>query len=299
MTNSQKAEAIPLQRVRNISEEDFKLKYLKKNIPLIIEGELESWDAKKTWNLNYLAAHFGEQQVQIYGNLFDLHKIISLKEYVETYCNKALANATEFVPYIRWYTRLKDYDFEWSDPFFKKIEKLWSLPSFMPKTDYLLPFVSSPQVIDPVHDNFPAKAIFISGSGAKTSLHEDPWGSDAILCQIYGTKRVELYSPTQKQYLVNNTHVVDTDRPNLKEFPNYPQASLTYIDILKPGEIIFIPHGWFHKVDTISDSISITWNFVHISTWPYFFEYLIDNISNIQELEIIKFFISKRASITG
>ena len=80
MTNSQKAEAIPLQRVRNISEEDFKLKYLKKNIPLIIEGELESWDAKKTWNLNYLAAHFGEQQVQIYGNLFDLHKIISLKE---------------------------------------------------------------------------------------------------------------------------------------------------------------------------------------------------------------------------
>jgi hypothetical protein len=29
---------------------------------------------------------------------------------------------------------------------------------------------------------------------------------------------------------------------------------------------MYVPHGWFHHVESLTDAISMTWNFVHKTT---------------------------------
>ena len=278
------------EHVLKLSKSSFQQEYLLANKPVTTNGEMQNWKAMSIWTPKFFVDSFGDQQVQLYGNLFELMGIISFKEYINKYFGNKLNKG--IIPYVRWYTKLKDCDFEWSDDFFHKIREYWLMPSFLPEDNYLLPFFNLNKIVNPVHDNFPAKAIFISAQGAKTSLHVDPWSSDAILCQIYGTKKVILYSPDQGKYLMNDGKCVDTDNPDIQAFPDFHKAVPTYVKILKPGEMIFLPNGWFHKVDTLSDSISLTWNFVHITTWKAFFKYIIKNTNNDKELEVIKYFLN-------
>ena len=73
----------------------------------------------------------------------------------------------------------------------------------------------------PVEELFPAKAIFISGRGARTRLHRDPWASDAVLCQLYGSKQIVMFSPEQAQLLSDGESVVDIEDPDPKLFPQF------------------------------------------------------------------------------
>ena len=276
-----------IERKSNLSLEEFKKEYLEANNPVIITDAMHDWDIMKCWTFSYINDYFGDEEVQLYDDLFNLIDIIALREYIIQYCNKP--TSSEIIPYIRWYARMKDCDFVWADDIFAKIKTQWQLPYFLPNKNYLLPYSSS-RIISPVDHNFPAKGIFISAKGAKTKLHYDPWCSDAVLCQICGTKNIVLYSPEQKNYLYNGCEFVNIEQPDFQLFPDFSKITPTYVDTLVPGEIVFFPHNWFHQVKTMSDSISLTWNFVHITTWKDFFQFLTSN-APVHDLEVINFFL--------
>ena len=283
-----------IDRRSKITTEEFQQLYLLKNKPVIITDGMENWDIKTTWTPDYFVKHFGNEEVQLYDDLFNLIDIITLNKYINQYFGQEkLPN--EIVPYVRWYTRLKDYEFIWADDFFNKIKNYWKLPYFLPNKNYLLPYNFYTQELDPSKDIFPAKGLFISAKGARTRLHYDPWCSDAILCQIHGKKEVTMYEPRQKKFLYYGDEFVDIEKPNYDKFPNFKEAEPAFKDILNAGEILFFPNNWLHHVSTISDSISLTWNFVHITTWPAFFNYLIKN-PPVKDLEIMKFFLSRPAA---
>lgn len=280
-----------IERISNINIEEFKKSYLSANKPVIITDGMVSWKSTALWSPTYFCENFGDELVQIYDNLFNLIDISPLNNYIEQYFGKEDFCEVKNIPYVRWYTRLKDEDFVWADVFFEKIKPDWGQPYFLPDSNYFLPYCPSPNIVSPVHHAFPAKGIFISAKGAKTKLHQDPWCSDAILCQVYGRKDVTMYSPDQAEYLSKENKCIDIDHPDLKAFPNFSKATPTFSGTLMPGEILFIPHRWFHHVSTISDSISITWNFVHASTGHAFFKHLIMNDIPQEEMVVIKFFL--------
>ena len=280
-----------IERKSRLTCEKFQNDYLTENRPLIITGGMLNWEAKKYWTPHYLNDHFGSEEIQIYDDLFNLINVTSLGEYLEKYFIQNHTSSFDVVPYARWYTRSKDYEFAWADNFFNKIRTQWEVPYFLPKSNYLLPYCPSSKLINPTEENFPAKGIFISPKGAMTKLHYDPWCSDAILCQVYGEKHVIMYPPDQKDYLCNEVGCVNINKPDLQLFPNFLKATPAFIDTLKPGEIIFFPHGWFHQVETISNSISLTWNFVHISTWRAFFKYITTERLSEDELQVFQFFL--------
>src|SRR5690606_10093183 len=58
----------PIERVRNISKEDFIKNYYKPQKPVLIEGLTENWAAFQKWNLDYIQQHAGEQIVPLYNN---------------------------------------------------------------------------------------------------------------------------------------------------------------------------------------------------------------------------------------
>jgi ribosomal protein L16 Arg81 hydroxylase len=143
--------------------------------------------------------------------------------------------------------------------------------------------------VNPVSDYFPAKGLFISQRGARTGLHVDPWGSDALLCQMYGGKTWAMYGPDQKQYLQSDHGVVDLDWPNRQQFPDFDKACATFEFTLEPGEILYVPNGWYHAARSDTDSISLTWNFVHRAGVEAFRRWLTKPQSVI-DTEILRFF---------
>ena len=282
--------APPMERRSALTEREFIEEYLVGNKPVIVTDAMASWPGMTHWSPAYLARELGSEKVQIYDDLFDLRDVTSLRAYLEEWFGRVPA-AGRAVPYVRWYTKLRDVDFAWADQAFAKLEGQWELPAFVPKSSYLLPFCPLSAEISPVRDRFPARGLFLSARGARTRLHRDPWASDAILCQVFGEKKLLVYAPDQARFLTSGTEIVDIDKPDLRTFPSFGKAQLSYNDVLRPGEVVFFPRGWFHHVSTLTDSMSLTWNFVHTSTWAPFFEYLAAG-PPASELEVIRFFVS-------
>ena len=99
----------------------------------------------------------------------------------------------------------------------------------------------------------------------ESPAHTDPHHN--LLCQIIGVKRVRLFAPseTPKMYPrdapMSNTSRVDVMHPNLDEFPLF--VDVQHIDAtLYPGDALYIPPGWWHRVEaaTVSFSVSYWWD---------------------------------------
>lgn len=266
-------------RLTDLSVETFISGYLQRNQPVIVTGAMRDWMALKLWEPGHLAKCFGNERVQVYGDLFRLASITSLSEYLDRYFGRGgipdVSGAAKSVPYVRWYCHLaSDERVPWADEVFTRLSSDWERPTFFPPDSFVLPFCAPTESIDPSRDWFPARGLFISAQGARTRLHADPWSSDALLCQIYGKKTFVMYDPSQAQYLANGSRSVDIEAPDLQSFPNFSQARPAMRDTLEPGEILFVPAGWYHHFKSATDSISLTWNFVHLSRLGQFLSYL-------------------------
>ena len=262
-------------RVADLAEQSFISDYLRKNRPVIVTDAMNSWKGLERWTPENLTERFGDERVQIYGDLFRLADIKPLREYFSRYFGGKDSRTAGSAPYVRWYCHLvADNRVPWADDVFARIAEDWSRPDFFPSNSFLLPFCPATDTIDPTLDWFPARGLFISARGARTRLHADPWASDALLCQVYGEKDFVMYDPSQGPYLTKDGRSVDVEAPDLKTFPDFPKACVAFRDTLRPGEIVFVPAGWYHHFNSVSDSISLTWNFVHASRKHEFVSYL-------------------------
>jgi len=277
-----------IQRLKNIDPNDFLNEFILKRVPVIITDGMESWDVEK-FRPDYLRRRFGDQLVQVYNNLFDLQDIYSLEHYFNEYFDKE--NTSDY--YIRWYCKLKDEEFFWSDDVFEALKQFWSHPYFLPKNSFLVPYAGDNDTCFINEKGYPYKGLFISAKGARTRLHRDPFNSNAILCQFYGEKKIVLYSPDQEKYVMNNGDFVDILKPDYARFNHFNQSVSSYEDILQPGEIILFPSGWFHDVTCKSNSISITWNFVHSQEKPDLIRFVNEHPGDGQ-LEIAKYFMKEK-----
>lgn len=265
-------------RVSDLSVDKFVSEYLEQNRPVIVTGAMRAWPALHRWNPTNFEKEFGSERVQIYGDLFKLSGIDLLANYFAKYFDRTDAGKAGVgaVPYVRWYCHLSsDERVPWADSVFATIAKDWSRPSFFPPDSFALPVCGPKENVDPSSDWFPARGMFISARGARTRLHADPWCSDAILCQIYGHKNFVMYHPSQTPRLARGGRTVDIEAPNLDDFPDFPKAEETMRDTLEPGECLLVPAGWYHHFNSATDSISLTWNFVHVSRLRQFLAYLV------------------------
>lgn len=242
----------------------FLQEHLQGNRPVIVTGAMEGWPALSQWHPDYLRKKFGDMEVQVYDDLFTLVNLEALSDYLNRNFGKPAGDVS--TEYVRAYVRFKDVDFTWADSLFEAMAGDWRHPAFFPRDAFVLPRAPKGSAgVSPVHDLFPYKGLFISGQGARTRLHRDPFDTEAVLCQFYGEKYVTFYGPDCANKLIANGAFVDPMDVDHAAFPDFHTAEPTFEDVLRPGEILFIPGGWFHDVRTLSDSISITWNFVHES----------------------------------
>lgn len=276
-----------IERISRITVDDFVARYVIRGAPVVVTDGMDDWNGRDRWTPEYFDEHFGLLEVPVFDSLFSLVDLLPLGDFLKDSFNR---NAPQENPgYVRWYSRFKNIDLSWSDRAFELLLKEWDHPYFLPRSSYVLPFCAPPDTILASESSFPYKGLFLSPAGARTRLHIDPFGTDAVLCQFFGTKALTLYRPSEQRCLRRGNEFFDSQHPDLERFPEALAAKPAFTDELRPGEILYIPAGWLHEVISIQDSISTTWNFAHASKRELFIRELLDP-GNSFDRDMISFF---------
>ncbi|XP_050543797.1 HSPB1-associated protein 1 isoform X2 [Daktulosphaira vitifoliae] len=134
--------------------------------------------------------------------------------------------------------------------------------------------------------------LWIGSTGAHTPCHQDLYGIN-LVAQIYGTKRWILLPPDMGKYLLPSRVPYEESSCYSKINFSCPKI-LTSIDekckcisvVLSPGDVLYVPHKWWHYVENLSTAISI-------NSWIPISKY--DNLSRLNE-SIVRFLVSSVCS---
>ena len=101
--------------------------------------------------------------------------------------------------------------------------------------------------------------LWFGPAGHTEPLHFDT--GDGTLMQLHGSKRIALFPPSQTRNLYPFDFYreippwfsrVDTDNPDMSQFPGYAEAFKHRLDlVLEQGEILYIPVSWWHEVTAL------------------------------------------------
>lgn len=279
-----------LDIVSDISEAEFIEGYIAQNQPVVVRNIPY---IKNQWTPEYIRQSVGHLSAQIYGSLFELEDVMNAEEYIDEYFDQDATGPYQHdVPYIRWYNQLKDVEFAWGDEAFSAVSGFWRAPDCLPKTGLLVPPDANGSGHNPVHDSFPYRGMLFAARGARTRLHRDPFFSDAVVSQFYGSKYAALYHPSRAEELLAKSDqtsfggYLDVREHDLQSLSREPDLE----GEIQPGDMIYIPHGWLHDVIATSDSISVTWNFVHHAGGRKFQQYLNEQPEADSEFEVLQYF---------
>ncbi len=104
-----------------------------------------------------------------------------------------------------------------------------------------------------------ATSLWIGPAGTVTPLHHDT--TNILFAQLHGRKRVELISPQETALLLDPVHgfysPVDLDALATAEHPALRQLLVKQV-VLAPGDALYIPAGWWHRVTSLDVSISFS-----------------------------------------
>ncbi len=102
--------------------------------------------------------------------------------------------------------------------------------------------------------------FWLGPAGTVTPLHCDY--DDNIFAQIWGTKRIFLSPPHHDEFLYTREanailfgSPFNPEAPDFEKFPLARQASMIEC-IVHPGELLYVPAGWYHQVRALTFSLS-------------------------------------------
>jgi hypothetical protein len=102
-------------------------------------------------------------------------------------------------------------------------------------------------------------SLWIGPAGTVTPLHHDT--TNILFCQLHGRKRIELVAPNETALMMDGLDgfysPVDLDRLAAAKHPAL-QRMLVKRTELGPGDALYIPAGWWHRVTSLDVSISFS-----------------------------------------
>jgi Uncharacterized conserved protein len=264
------------------------LEYEEKNIPLIVRGATSSWPALKKWNEEYLAKETAGMTFRATSGVAPLPAQFTMDSYTN-YCNSTTEEAPLYL---------------FDRTFAQKCPQL--VQDFEPSLKESCPYFDNDALHG--HDLFALlgeysrpdyRWIIIGPKRSGSNFHIDPNATHAWNAPIKGRKRWIFYPPgvnppgvypspsgddvimpisLGEWFLTHwNDHVKQRSNPDKSKRP----LECT----VNPGDILFVPHGWWHCVLNLDDgmNIALTKNYVSSS-----------NLS-----DVLRFFRTKPQQISG
>lgn len=235
-----------LDRVERLSLDEFRSRYFRRKRPVLITGMAQDWPALGKWSFAFFRDLADDRNVTIeMGNVLQGQTAFeksSFRGYVEQLMAPqpsesaggqgrrylSLFNIFEQFPALR-----DDVDF--------------SLLTSLTRWHYTFGWLGP--------------------KGTLTGYHID-W-IDNILAQIQGRKQLWLVPPdlsycmypSSKYDFRSTLSQVDPDSWDRRRFPLFEQVRPIPV-VLEPGQMLFIPRGWWHRVQSLDPSISVN-TFAH------------------------------------
>jgi cupin-like protein len=232
-----------IPRVSNLSSEAFLKDYYAANRPVIIEDVASTWPAVAKWDLRFLRDRFGAEEVTYqWGRSADDHR----DSFVDHSLSGPLA---EFIDLIESEAPTNQY-------YLIAHDRLLDRPAFRPLLEDI---VFDPRYFAPVDK--PGQVFFWLGpQGTTTPLHRDL--GNVYFAQIRGRKAVKMVPSKQMHKVYNETGYhseVDFEDYSLDDYPLLRDVHVME-EVISPGELLFIPLGWWHHVKALDASVTITGN---------------------------------------
>lgn len=246
LKKSGKGEVIEIERVKDISLQDFKKKYLNKGIPVIIEGLALDWNCVKNWSIDYFKELHGNDNVTIVANdaseaPFEILKLSEVLDNIQSGGSK----------YYRFYPLLKEHPEHIKDFNYTWLRKAKNRFGFWEQFQV---FIGGKGTSTPVH-NAMASNLFVQANGVKEWFLYPPWASIII-------------DPEPGINFHRGAPFKTPQGPFDPFNPNYapPYTLYKYIDkikaTLKPGDVLYNPPHWWHCVQNPTNSIGIGYRWI-------------------------------------
>jgi hypothetical protein len=231
-----------IERIPHVSGPEFLERFYIRNKPVIFTDLMDNWKALSLWNPQYFKEHYGHVTV---GAQFNRE---SNRQY-EWYRNKhqKMLLFGEFVDRVLQGGETNDYYMGAYNGNFSREGLKGLLDDIELFPEYLTDTKDVNRMV-----------LWFGPGGAITPLHFDPLNT--FLCQVYGRKRVRLIGPSQKHLLRpygNFFSNIDLEKPNFERYPQLKELDIIEL-IVGPGEVLFLPVGWWHQVRSLDVSISVS-----------------------------------------
>ncbi|WP_179272646.1 cupin-like domain-containing protein [Streptomyces sp. XY006] len=221
-------DAPQLERRSGLTAEEFRREYREPQRPVVLEGHAADWPAVQTWSFDHLADRVGDVRV-----------------VVDSYNTKAAREATvaEFV------AMLKDNRHQGATPIYLQE---WYYQTTAPELAPDMPEMEIARY-DFRRDLYGEDAstnhqLWLGQQGGVTRLHQDSYSVDVMHAQIVGDKLWYVMGPDavlREDTEADWTRLVETPETQLMQF------------VLKPGDVLYLPANWYHRIQLLSDSIGL------------------------------------------
>jgi len=212
------------------------------NRPLMIEGLGAPWSAVENWTPSRLKARFGGEPVEV------MTRREEDRDY-EVYSQRHRSMLT-FGDYIDQVERSGKSN----DIYLVANNRLLERPGFAELRDEV---TLDERYVDPSRADGNV-FLWLGPAGTITPLHYDL--QNVMFVQVFGRKRFTLVSPYQSPLLYNSIGVysdVDVGNPDLAVHHMFKHAHTQSV-VLAPGDALLLPVGWWHHVEAIDVSISVS-----------------------------------------
>lgn len=241
-------------RRENLSTEEFLDSHYAPGRPVVLAGEIARWPALTRWTPDYLRAQVGDREVVYQDERgshpdFERHKDNHTRRGRFDHFIDRITREAGNAAYLTAYNAGANADA--LSPLDRDIGRIEKFLDHAGKS----------------HGGL----IWIGPGGTFTPLHHDL--TNNLLVQVVGRKRLILAAASETANLYNDSHVFSRIRDvtdpaiDMAAFPRL--ADVTFHEIvLEPGECLFLPIGWWHQVEALDFSVSLTFtNFRWRNTW--------------------------------
>jgi hypothetical protein len=272
-----------IERVQTLDRRVLKNHHVAKRRPVIVAGHSPIREAAKRWSLDYLVAQHPDHKVSVEfyqdgdRNRPWAYRSMTLGEYVSL-----IRQPRERARYYLAQKPLREV-----------------LPN-------LAQDVPPPECLDEAEDE--TDPVVFLGVDTYSGAHYHHAPKEAVLMQIVGQKKVVLCPAEQYHHFYPCAWF--SKRPNWsrvpfrsddtpdgdtawmpedaeKRFPRLSKATVVEC-VLAPGELLFIPQGWFHIVYGLGESISVTYFWHGLWRNGYWRVALHDALSIVQKQYVLK-----------
>ena len=242
-----------IERRRRMSLDEFYLTYYADNQPVVLLDFADAWAARH-WTTESLQDVIGDEPVEVM-----LGRASDERYELNADAHRSMMPFSDFVTRVREAGRSNDI--------------------YLGATNNLLDSV----LAAPLWKDFDAGSPPLDGTNARghsylwfgpeatvTPLHHDLM--NVLFVQICGRKRFTLIAPAFTSRVYNEVGVyaqVDPDHPDYDTYPAFRGVPTTDV-ILEPGDTLFLPVGWWHRVESLDMSISLSFtNFIHVNEFSW------------------------------